>query len=189
MTDDTVSRTGVRSDDVVLIRALDQADRDAMYEAVSESVSEVSRWLPWCHPGYSRDEAAAYIESAREGRLAGARFSFGIFELRDGCFAGAVSINHIIPMNRLANCGYWVRTSRAGRGIATRAVRLAASYAFETLGLTRLEIAAIPENLASRRVAEKAGARFEVIARNRIVMHGHAYPAAVYSLIPEDLRS
>lgn len=189
MTEETVSRTGVRSDDVVLIRALDQADRDAMYEAVRESVSEVSRWLPWCHPAYSRDEAAAYIECAREGRLAGRQFSFGIFEIRDGGFAGAVSVNHIIPMNRLANCGYWVRTSRTGRGIATRAVRLAASYAFETLGLTRLEIAAIPENLASRRVAEKAGARFEVIARNRIVMHGRAWPAAVYSLIPEDLRT
>jgi RimJ/RimL family protein N-acetyltransferase len=44
-----------------------------------------------------------------------------------------------------------------------------------------------PENVPSRRVAEKAGARFEAIARNRIVQHGKPYDAALYSLIPSDL--
>jgi RimJ/RimL family protein N-acetyltransferase len=90
--------------------------------------------------------------------------------------------------HRYANIGYWVRTSYTRRGFCTRSLRLAARFAFDTLGLTRVEIAAEPENGASRGVAEKAGATFEVIARNRIVMRGQALPAAVYSLVPEDLR-
>jgi RimJ/RimL family protein N-acetyltransferase len=87
----------------------------------------------------------------------------------------------------MANIGYWVRTGATKRGVAAGAVRLAAQFGFEDLGLSRIEIAAIPENIPSRRVAEKAGAKLEGIARNRIVMHGQAYPAALYSLLPEDL--
>jgi len=42
----------------------------------------------------------------------------------------------------------------------------------------------IPDNRASRRVAEALGARFEGIARNRLVVHGRPTDAAVYALVP-----
>jgi RimJ/RimL family protein N-acetyltransferase len=63
----------------------------------------------------------------------------------------------------VAHVGYWVRTGQTGQGIATAAVRLIARFGFEDLGLQRLELLVAVENLASRRVAEKAGARFEGI--------------------------
>ena len=42
-------------------------------------------------------------------------------------------------------------------------------------------------NTASAGVAEKAGAQFEGIARNRLTLQGRPVPARVYSLIPADL--
>ena len=176
------------TDGVLVIRPLEQTDRDAMFAAVRESIAEVSRWLPWCHPGYTLEESATYIESTRKAWAEESSFNFGIFDAQTGGHLGSISVNHIVRQNRLANVGYWVRSAATKRGIASRAVRLTAQFAFEDLGLTRIEIAAIPENLASRRVAEKAGAQLETIARNRIVMHGHAYPAALYSLLPSDLK-
>ena len=176
------------TDDVLVIRPLEQTDRDAMFTAVRESIAEVSRWLPWCHPGYTLEESAMYIESTRKAWTEESSFNFGVFDAETGGHLGSISVNHIVRQNRLANLGYWVRSGATKRGIASRAVRLAAQFAFEDLGLTRIEIAAIPENLASRRVAEKAGAQLETIARNRIVMHGQAYPAALYSLLPSDLK-
>jgi RimJ/RimL family protein N-acetyltransferase len=177
------------SDGVVLIRPLEQADRDGMFASVRESIAEVSAWLPWCHPAYMPEEATAYIESTRNGWAQESSFNFGVFDAQTGGHLGGVSVNHIVRQNRMANVGYWVRTGATGRGVAVRAVRLAAQFAFEDLGLTRIEIAAIPENVGSRRVAEKAGAKFEAVARNRIVMHGQAYPAALYSLVPADLAA
>jgi RimJ/RimL family protein N-acetyltransferase len=179
----------VHTDGVILIRPLEQADRDALFASVRESIAEVSAWLPWCHAAYMPEEATAFIESARQAWAQEWTFNFGVFDAQMGEHLGGVSVNHIVRQNRMANVGYWVRTGATKRGVAVRAVRLAAQFAFEDLGLTRIEIAAIPENLPSRRVAEKAGARFEVIARNRIVMHGQAYPAAVYSLVPADLAT
>ena len=176
------------TDGVVLIRPLEQADRDAVFAAVHESIAQVSPWLPWCHPAYMPEETTAFIESTRGAWAQESSFNFGIFDAAAGDYLGGVSVNHIVRQNRMANIGYWVRTGGTKRGIATRAVRLAAQFAFEDLGLSRIEIAAIPNNVASRRVAEKAGAKLEAIARNRIVMHGQAYPAALYSLLPADIK-
>jgi ribosomal-protein-serine acetyltransferase len=63
-------------------------------------------------------------------------------------------------------------------------VRAIAHFCFNYLKLTRLEIVIAVENAPSRGVAEKVGATFECIARNRLVLHEHPIDAAVYSLIP-----
>lgn len=175
------------SDGAVLLRPHRPEDCDAMYAAVTESIPEISPWLPWCHAGYSRDETAAFIRAAGAAWDDRSHYPFAILAATDGAFLGGVAVNHIARPNRLASVGYWVRTSRTRQGVASAAVRLVSRYAFDTLGLTRLEIACIPTNTSSRRVAEKVGAKFEAVARNRLVMHGVAYAAALYSLLPEDL--
>ena len=78
-----------------------------------------------------------------------------------------------------------MRQSQHRKGIALQAVTSITRYGFHELKLTRLEIAVAEENIASRRVAEKAGAVFECIARNRLVIRGKPHAAAVYSLVPE----
>lgn len=176
------------SDSALLLRPHRPEDVDALYAAVTESVAEVGKWLPWCHAGYARAEAAEFIASVQTAWAEGSHYPFAILDAPTGAFLGGIGINHIAKPNKLANVGYWVRTSRTGRGVAPAAVRLVARFAFEALALTRLEIACIPENHASRRVAEKVGARFEAVCRNRLVMHGRPYDAALYGLIPGDLR-
>lgn len=175
------------TDGELTLRPLERDDRDPMYAAVMESHVEVSRWLPWCHPGYNIAETEAFIESCITAWAQQAHFPFAIFDARTGQYLGGTGVNHIDRQNRQGSVGYWVRTSVTGRGVAPKAVRLVARFAFETLQLSRLEIFARPENTRSRRVAEKAGAKFETIARNRVVQHGQAYDAALYSLIPSDL--
>ena len=65
------------------------------------------------------------------------------------------------------------------------AVKLVLQFGFSEIGFTRLEIVALTENTASCGVAEKVGARFECIARNRIFARGKPQDAAVYSIVPE----
>jgi RimJ/RimL family protein N-acetyltransferase len=72
----------------------------------------------------------------------------------------------------MANLGYWVRTSETGRGIASKATRLVAQFGFAELGLQRIEILAAVGNVASQRVAEKAGAVRECVARKRLLING-----------------
>lgn len=157
---------------------------NGLVEAVRESLVELMPWLPWAHAGYGMRDATEWARECAHGATGGSSFQFAVLGL-DGRLLGGLGLRTSDALNRVASIGYWVRTSATRQGVATAAVRLAGRFAFERIGITRIEIYARPENVASRRVAERAGAEFECIARNRIVMHGTAYPAALYSLVPD----
>ena len=164
-------------------------DADRLFEAARESVASVGRWLPWCHPDYQRHEAVAWVARCREGWHAGEHAALPIFDAAGAELLGAVGLNQFNRAHRIANLGYWVRQSRHGQGIATAACRLAAGFGFAQLGLARIEIVVLPDNHASRRTAEKLGAQFEAIARQRLWMDGQPRDAAVHALIPADLQN
>lgn len=172
----------------LVLRPFCDADASALYEAVRESIAEVSPWLPWCHQNYVIEETREFLASRELASQGGEWYSFGIFETDSGRFLGGVGINFINRVHQMANLGYWVRTSAAGRGVATAAARLAARFAFEQLGLQRIEIVAAVANVPSQRVAEKAGARREGVLRNRLLINGESLDAVLFSLVPEDLN-
>lgn len=175
------------SEGSLLLRPWQPQDAAALHAAVQESLETVGRWLPWCHAGYDLDEARAWISHCRNGWAADEHFAFGIFDRDSDYLLGSVGLNQRNRTHRSAGLGYWVRQSRQGEGIARRAARLAARFGFETLGLVRIEIVALPGNHASRRTAERAGARFECIARHRGWVRDEAKDGAVYALVPGDL--
>src|SRR5437773_976393 len=116
-------------------------------------------------------------------------YSFAVLDQSSGRFLGGVGINFINRVHQFANLGYWVRTSAAGRGVATRATRLAARFGFQALGLNRIEIVAAVDNIASQRVAERAGAVREGILRHRLSINGVPHDAVLFSLVAGDLNA
>jgi RimJ/RimL family protein N-acetyltransferase len=161
-------------------------DVETLFQAVHESWPELSRWLPWCHADYDRDESVAWIESREAAWVNGEEYSFAIADPATGRLLGGCGLNQFDHMRRRANLGYWVRSSETGRGLATMATQLLARFGFEVLRLERIEIVTAIGNQASQRVAEKAGALREGIARRRLRIHGVQHDAVCYSLIPED---
>ena len=157
-------------------------DAAQLFEAATESIDTVYRWLPWCRPGYTLDEARAWVAEQTAAFEEGKEYEFVIVS-PSGRFAGGCGIDLIDRTNRRANLGSWVRSSEAGRGAATDAARLAASWAFETLKLIRIEILAAAGNVQSQRVAEKAGAIREGTLRQRLLLHGVAHDAAIFSIV------
>jgi RimJ/RimL family protein N-acetyltransferase len=162
-------------------------DAAQLVEAVQESMDSVGRWLPWCHAGYGRDEAVAWVSHCRSGWQSGEHFAFPTFDAGTGRLLGGVGLNQVEPLHRRANLGYWVRQSSQRQGLAAAAGRLVARFGFEQLGLIRIEIVVLPDNRPSRATAARIGATCEAIARNRLWVNGHARDAAVYGLIPQDL--
>ena len=175
--------------DSLLLRPYGDEDAGALYEAARESIAEVSPWLSWCHKDYSIEESRDFISSRVQAAQGDEWYSFAIFEKDSGRFLGGVGLNFINRVHQVGNLGYWVRTSAAGRGIATRAARLMAQFGFENVGLHRIEILTAVPNLASQRVAEKVGATREAVLRHRLLIGGASQDAVMFSLIPEDLGS
>jgi|RhiMethySRZTD1v2_1073278.scaffolds.fasta_scaffold294577_2 N-acetyltransferase len=177
------------SNSLVTIRRYDTVDVPLLCEAARESSPEVSIWLPWCHSHYSMEESLEWILRSGKRWDEKREFHFGIFDSQTGAFVGGVGLNELKPEHRLANLGYWVRTAWTGRGVATAAASLAAEFGFEELLLDRIEILAALGNKPSQQVAAKLGASKEGILRNRLVIHGRAHDAVVFSLIGSERRT
>ncbi len=175
------------TDGVVLLRPYRIGDVDHLYQAVRESIAELSVWMPWCHADYSIEESRAWLELRAGAWEKGTEYDFAITDAKDGSFLGGCGLNYIDYKNRIANLGYWVRTSRTKRGVASAVVRLLVQFGFEKLKLNRIEVKAAVGNTASQRVVEKIGAKREGILRNSMVVHDRVYDMVLFSLIPEDL--
>jgi RimJ/RimL family protein N-acetyltransferase len=157
-----------------------------IHAAVHESLSEVAPWLPNLHAGLTLDDVRDFAAMAPQEWANGTGYHQMIVAEPDGALLGGIGITPINRTHMFANVYYWVRTSAAGRGAASQALRQLAPWAFAALGLVRLEIVMAVGNTASRRAAEKAGAVYEARLRNRLMMHGATHDAYMYSLIPSD---
>jgi ribosomal-protein-serine acetyltransferase len=162
------------------IRPYELRDAGPLHEAIAESVREISPWLPWCHAGYSLADSRTWIEHCLAASSAQDEYNFAIVGPA-GRLLGGCGLNQLRREHRIANLGYWVRTSAAGAGVAPAAVRKVAGFAFRETELARLEIVVAVDNARSHRVAAKVGALREGIAHDHA--HGASRDAVIYALL------
>jgi RimJ/RimL family protein N-acetyltransferase len=167
-----------------LLRPLTTADAPAMTAAVRESLSTVGKWMSWAHPDYSEAEARNFVAMCDAGRADGSAHEFGIFRSDGKTLVGIAGLNQFNRVNAFCNLGYWVRESTQRQGAALAAVGALADYAFRHLDQNRVEIVVADGNLPSLMLAQKAGAVYECLARNRLRLHGEAVSAHMLSLVP-----
>jgi RimJ/RimL family protein N-acetyltransferase len=165
-----------------VIRRYQPEDAERLLEAALESTEQVFPWLPWCHPAYSLDESRAWVEHCEQTWEKETEYHFAVVDDANRLLGGC-GLNQLRPEHRVANLGYWVRTSATKRGAATAAVRELAEFAFRETNLVRLEIVVAIGNVASHRVAAKVGALREGVAHDRLYAHGQSHDAIVYALL------
>jgi len=83
--------------------------------------------------------------------------------------------------------GYWVVPEVAGKGVTPTAVALVTDYLFNVVGLHRAEIDIRPENVASLRVVEKLGFRYEGFKERFIHINGAWRDHCVFALTHEEV--
>lgn len=182
---DPVVLTGRR----VVLRTL----RDSDFDGWSEVRTRCREWLVHWEPRMAgapqaaedhRSFAARCSMRERERQL-GTGFGFGIF--LQGRFIGELTLSSVQrgPFQN-ASIGYWVDEAQAGHGYVPEAVVACLQFAFESLGLHRVEISIIPRNLASRRVVEKLAIRFEGIAERFLSIDGVWEDHARYAITAEE---
>ena len=145
---------------------------------------EIERWLALVPQPYTDAHARLYIEDcidAPEDRL-----PFAITDAANGDVIGSIDMR----VNRLltGHIGYWVAAAARGRGVAPEALRALSRWAFAELELGRVELVTDPDNVASQRVAEKAGFQREGVLRSVLLCRdGSRRDGVMFSLLPGEL--
>lgn len=86
----------------------------------------------------------------------------------DGVAVGNVGVGAIEMRHNTGWMHYWTAQSARGSGLATRACASLARYAFDHLGVHRLELGHRVNNPASCRVAARAGFSAEGLERHKL---------------------
>jgi ribosomal-protein-alanine N-acetyltransferase len=149
------------------------------------TVWEPSRVVGAPDPTVDRDAFGVRCAARQRERALGSGHGFGIFH--EGRFCGEINLNTIQrgPFQN-AYVGYWIDQAVAGQGLMPEAVVVLARFAFEELGLHRLQISIIPRNRASRRVPEKLGLRDEGVAVRYLEINGEWEDHVRYALAAEE---
>ncbi|WP_435179311.1 GNAT family N-acetyltransferase [Actinacidiphila sp. bgisy145] len=171
----------------LVLRALEPRDGDALYAACQDP--EISRWTTVPAP-YPRGHADHFIDVVcADGWRDDTMYNFGVFTRDDGTLVssmGLVRLQRLAAPQRTAELGYWTARDQRGKGYTVEAARAVCSWAFEALGVERVEWFAEAGNEASRAVALKLGFVIEGTVRAMVVRDGTRRDAWSGSLLPSD---
>ncbi len=98
---------------------------------------------------------------------------FVICRHSDDRIVGAININHIVRGSFLsASLGYYVGAEFQGYGYMVEGLQQLTQYAFNTLGLHRLEANIQPENVRSQKLVQRCGFTKEGYSKNFLYING-----------------
>jgi ribosomal-protein-alanine N-acetyltransferase len=157
----------------VALRPLQRRDSRAWTALRRENADWLREWdatLPAPDPRVPATFGAMVRAHARDAR-AGRALSLALLTQRQ--LAGQITLGGIAWGSlRSAYIGYWIGARWAGQGLMPTAVALLTDYAFDGLGLHRVEINIRPENRASLRVVAKLGFESEGLRRRYLHING-----------------
>ena len=175
--------------DRLLLRKFVRRDADPLTEAVQASLSELSDWLPWAHPAYGKDDAAAFIRDSHQAWKDGRAYDYAIRLSADPVrHVGNVSIWQVSRLGRVGEIGYWVRTDATTKGIATEATARMVELGFSELGFHKITLRIAVGNRGSERVAEKLGFVREGVLREELKIKDAWVDHGLFSLLESEFR-
>ncbi|MEO5580065.1 MAG: GNAT family N-acetyltransferase [Gemmatimonadaceae bacterium] len=127
---------------------------------------KVSRFL---ETRWREQTDASIRDFVRAMRQGASNYLFAIVRTNDDRHIGNVKLGAISPVHRYADVSYFIGSRDAwGTGIATEAIRILTRFAFERVGLHRVQAVVNVGNAASARALKRAGFAVEGLAMQKL---------------------
>lgn len=162
-------------------------DEKERYFTLKDSIKTLREWFQF----YETDDLSYlnrnWIVETQDNWEKGKEYCFKVSNKNSMRQIGEVRINHINYSHNFANITFITRTGEEGIGVITKAVKKIIDICFSNLHLNRVELYMSVNNHASKKIAEKVGAKLEGIMRNRVVRKNKIEDAYLYSIIKGDI--
>ena len=174
----------------LILRPPRHADHRAWAKVREESREFLKPWEPnWASDHLTRRAFRHRVHWSNRAIRTERAYPFFIFLKNGGDFIGAVTLDNIRRgPAQSGTVGYWIAEAQTGNGYMREALMGVLVYAFETLGLGRVEAGCLPENAASRKVLEKSGFKYEGVAQAYLQIDGRWRDHVLYAALRRDRR-
>jgi ribosomal-protein-alanine N-acetyltransferase len=169
----------------VTLRPLRPADATSLFALLT--TAEVARFVsppPASEAGFERFIAWALAEQAA-GRYA----CFAVVPAGTDTAAGIFQVRQLDDTFETAEWGFVMGSDYWGTGLFADGAPLVLDFAFETIGVRRLEARAATVNGRGNGALAKMGAVREAVLRESFDRHGHRYDQHLWSLLADDWRA
>lgn len=163
-----------------VLRPWQLSDAEAVVEAFADP--EIQRWH--VRRFDSADEARQWITGWKAGWADEAELNWALVDCASDSLMGRMSLKSVDLHDGSAEVAYWMVPAWRGRGFCSQAVITLCQWAFNEVGFHRVGLAHSVANVASCRVATKAGFHAEGTRREAALhadgwhdMHEHALVA------------
>lgn len=171
-------------DEVIALRAWRESDAGAITRMFQDRAA--LEWTRAPSP-YREGDAYQWLASVPTQMRRGDALPLAITDQRDGGLLGSIDLR--MRGEGRAEFGYVVASWARNRGIGTRALRLYSRWAFDNLGLARLELLVQPDNEPSLALGERAGFTREGLLRSHSLVRGERKDMVMMSLLAGEIES
>lgn len=156
----------ILEDDRVLLRPLLETDIEHL---LTYALNEPDNWRYSVANGYGGDNFRNYIQTTLEARNRGEQYPFIVFDKQTQEYAGSTRFYDIQPKNQMLQLGYtWYGEKFRGTGLNKHCKFLMLQFAFEALGMYRVEFRADARNERSIAAMKSIGCVPEGIIRSHM---------------------
>lgn len=158
----------------IFLRLPEMRDAGAWCMAIQKNKDFLKPWSPASAIRHIHKKGFAARHALwRFDSRTGVAHVFFIFDRDTQNLIGGITLGNIIRgAGQMATLGYWMDREMNGKGYMTEAVGVVSRFAFDTLGLHRLQAGCLLDNIASHRVLLKNGFAAEGIAKGYIKIDG-----------------
>ena len=155
-----------------------------------ESRDFLSPWEPtWADDHLSRRAFTNRVYWAARSIDGGTALPLFLIRRDDDALVGAITLDNIRRGPAQAGTlGYWIGQAHARHGYMSEAISAIVHHAFQKMGLSRLEAACLPENVASRGLLERSGFKYEGVAQSYLQINGRWRTHVLYAALRADRR-
>lgn len=188
LTRDEADHLGTIPGEGVFLRAPQMGDYEDWARLRAESRAFLKPWEPtWPGDDLTRAAFKRRIRRYHQDMREETALPLFVFRQEDGALVGACNLSAIRRGVLQSACiGYWVGQRHTRRGYIGAAVRATVTYAFERMGLHRIEAACIPENEPSRNLLEGLGFRLEGYARDYLKIDGRWRDHLLFAMLASE---
>jgi len=156
----------ILEDDFVLLRPLQESDVENLLEI---SLNEPETWKYSLVPAHGKENLTKYIQHAIKSRENKTEFPFIVFDKKSGEYAGSTRFYDIQLPFKTLQLGYtWYGKDFRGTGLNKHCKFLLLQFAFETLGMERVEFRADNNNARSIAAMKSIGCKVEGVLRSHM---------------------